>query len=103
MATLRMASLWKDPRTGILVLRKRIPTRYRAVSGRQGDTVKMSTGTADRRTAEKLLPELLRQWTEMEAGWERRLNGDARDRSSGRTPDEPGGARTGRGLGPVVN
>ncbi len=70
-----MASLWKDPRTGILMLRKRIPTRYRTVSGRRGDTVKISTGTADRKAAEKLLPELLRQWAAMEGEWERRLSG----------------------------
>jgi integrase len=85
MATLRMASLWKDPRTGILVLRKRIPTRYRAVSGRRGDTVKISTGTTDRKSAERLLPDLLKQWAEMEAGWERRLNSDSPTPDGGRS------------------
>lgn len=77
MATLRMAQLWKDPRTGIWKLRRRIPARYRAVADQKGDTVKISTGTADRKEAEKRCPEVLRQWSERVAEWERRLSGDA--------------------------
>jgi integrase len=74
MATITMATLWRDPRTGILMLRKRIPTRYRAVSGRKGETVKISTGTADRKAAEAKLPEVLKQWVALQAEWERKLN-----------------------------
>jgi integrase len=74
MASLRMVSLWPDPRTRILILRKRIPTRLRAVSGRKGEHVKLSTGTADRKLAEKTLPDVLRRWAEMQAEWERKLN-----------------------------
>jgi hypothetical protein len=77
MATLHMARLWRDPRTGIWKLRRRIPQRYRSVANQKGDTVKISTGTADRKSAEKRLPEVLRQWAEMEADWDRRLKGDA--------------------------
>jgi integrase len=74
MATVRMATLWRDPRTSILMLRRRIPTRYRAVSGRRGETVKITTGTADRKLAEKLLPSVLAKWAEMQAEWERKLH-----------------------------
>ena len=74
MATLRMASLWKDPRTGILTLRKRIPTRYQGVSGHRGSTIKFSAGTADRKEAERRLPDLLERWAEQQAEWERKLN-----------------------------
>ena len=69
-----MASLWRDPRTGILVFRKRIPLRYRRVSGRKGDTVKITTGTADRKQAEQRLPDLLKQWATMQGERERKLN-----------------------------
>ncbi len=74
MATIRMAGLWKDLRTGILMLRRRIPAKYRAVSGRRGDTIKISTGTADRKAAEKALPDVLRKWSNMQSDWERALN-----------------------------
>ena len=74
MATIRMTRPWRDPRTGILFLRKRIPRRYRAVCGRAGDAVKISTGTADAREAGQVWPDVLRRYADMEAGWERRLN-----------------------------
>lgn len=74
MATLRMASLWQNPRTGVWKLRKRIPTRYRAVAGQRGETVKISTGTADRKAAAREMPRVLSEWAKMEAEWERRLN-----------------------------
>ena len=77
MATLRMAQLWRDPRTGIWKLRRRIPAQYRGVADQTGDTVKISTGTADRKEAERRLPEMLRQWSALEAEWERRLNSGA--------------------------
>jgi integrase len=74
MATMRMASLWKDPRTGVWTLRRRIPQRYRAVADQRGETLKLSSGTADRKLAEKALPGLLQRWADLEAQWERRLN-----------------------------
>ena len=80
-----MARLWRDPRTGIWKLRRRIPQRYRGVANQKGATVKISTGTADRKAAEKALPEVLRQWGAMEAAWERTLNGGAPAPSSGRS------------------
>jgi integrase len=74
MVTLIVSQPWQDPRTGIWKLRKRIPQRYRRVAGQRGDTVKLSTGTADRHEAKRRWPDLLRQWSELEAEWERRLN-----------------------------
>lgn len=38
---MRTARLWKDPRTGIWKLRRRIPGRYRGVAGRRGDVIKI--------------------------------------------------------------
>ena len=74
MATISMVSLWTDPRTGIFILRKRIPKRYAAVAGQRGEVVKLSTREKDRKAALLRLPDLLRQWAELEAGWERFLN-----------------------------
>ena len=75
MATMTVeTSLWMDPRTGIFKLKRRIPTRYRAVSGRTGETVKISTGTADKKAAAKELPRVLAAWDAMVAEWERALN-----------------------------
>ncbi len=71
---MRTARLWKDPRTGIWKPRRRIPTRYRAVAGRQGDVIKISTGTTDRKVAERALPDVLRRWNEMLAEWDRQLH-----------------------------
>jgi integrase len=56
------------------MLRKRIPERYRSVSGRAGDTIKFSTGTADRKQAERKLPELLMKWVDLQAEWDRKLS-----------------------------
>jgi hypothetical protein len=74
MVTLLLSQPWQDPRTGIWKLRRRIPQRYRPVAGQRGDTIKLSTGTADRQEAKRRWPDLLRQWVELEAEWERRLN-----------------------------
>ena len=74
VVTLRLTAPWRDPRTGIWKLRKRVPTRYRAVAGIKGDTIKISTGAADRREAERRWPGVLDQWASMEADWERKLN-----------------------------
>lgn len=74
MAILRMTNPWRDPRTGIWTLRKWIPAKYRGVTGRTGDTVKISTGTKDNGEALRRWPGALQQWAELEAGWERKLN-----------------------------
>jgi integrase len=74
MATMKTVSPWQDPRTGYWYLRRHIPNRYRAVSGHRGDTIKVSTGTADRKEALRRWPGLLSQWAAMEAEWERRLH-----------------------------
>jgi hypothetical protein len=74
MATLRMAGLWKDPRTGTLTLRRRVPTRLRAAalaSGHKGETVKISIGTTDRKEAERRLPDALARWNARLVEWER--------------------------------
>lgn len=69
-----MEKLWRDPRTGILTLRKRIPLRLKAASGLKGDTVKISTGTADKNAALRQLPRILAEWQTRVAEWERRAN-----------------------------
>jgi hypothetical protein len=74
MATLRMTTPTKDPRTGMWILRKRVPTRYLAVAGRPGGIVKISTETKDNREALRRWPGVLRRYAEMEAEWERRLS-----------------------------
>lgn len=56
------------------MLRKRVPVRYRGVAGVRGDTVKISTSTKDDKEAARRWPEVLRQWAEREAEWERKLN-----------------------------
>jgi site-specific recombinase XerD len=62
---------WRDPKTGIWKLRKRVPARYAAVERKT--TIKITTGTADRKQALKHWPAILRQWAAMEAQWERAL------------------------------
>jgi hypothetical protein len=71
---MRSARPWKDPRTGIYVLRRRIPDRYRSVCGRTGTVVKITTGTADRKAAEKAWPAILERWNALLAEWDRALN-----------------------------
>lgn len=71
---MRTARLWKDPRTGIWKLRRRIPEVYRSVTARRGDVVKISTGTADRKAAERALPDVLARWNAMCAEWDRQLH-----------------------------
>jgi integrase len=74
MATLRMTTPWKDPRTGIWKLRKRVPTRLRAVAGIAGGVVKLTTGTADRAEATRRWPDILQRYAAMEAEWERKAH-----------------------------
>jgi integrase len=74
MATLRMTSPWKDPRTGVFYLKKRIPKLLRAVSGHRGETIKISTGTADRQECLRRWPGVLHRYADLEAEWRRKLN-----------------------------
>ena len=71
---MRTAAPWQDPRTNIWHLRKRIPTRLRAASGRSGDVVKISLGTADRAAALKQWPAALARFDRLVADWERAAN-----------------------------
>jgi hypothetical protein len=74
LADRHMATLWRDPRNNILVLRKHIPKRYQAASGHRGSTIKISTGSADLEEAECRLPNTMQRWAEMKAEWERKLS-----------------------------
>ncbi len=74
MAVLRMPSPYRDPRTGIILLRRRVPTRYLKVANQAGGIVKISTGEKDDRAAKREWPKVLQRFAEMEAEWERRLN-----------------------------
>ena len=74
MAVLRMTSPQRDPRTGMVILRRRVPRRYLAVADQAGGIVKISTGHKDERAAMREWPNVLRRYAEMEAEWERRLN-----------------------------
>ncbi len=74
MATLRMAQPWRDPKTGILYLRKRIPARYLPVTGKQGEQFKRSLKTKDGKAAKAEWPRALQEWNDKVAEWERLLN-----------------------------
>jgi integrase len=74
MATMKAATLWSDPRTGIWTLRRRVPNKYLAVAGVKGGIVKISTGTADRKAAERKLPDVLECWQAMQDQWEASLH-----------------------------
>lgn len=74
MATFRMPDMWKDPRTGVLMLRRRVPRRYLPVADQAGGIVKITTGQKDGRAAAREWPRILTQWASLEAEWERRLN-----------------------------
>ncbi len=74
VATLKMSEPWRDPRTGIWKLRKRIPQRFRQLARQKGEFIKISTETADRKEALKRWPDVLHRWEEMQAEWERLLN-----------------------------
>lgn len=74
MATLSMASPWRDPRTGIYYLRKRVPSRFSGVAGVPAGIVKWSLGTKDGAEARRRWPDALARWAAQEAEWERRSN-----------------------------
>jgi hypothetical protein len=74
MATLRMASPWRDPRDGTFYLKRRIPERYRSVCGRRGEQIKLSLGTKDAAAARGAWSGVLAQWEALVAEWERKLN-----------------------------
>jgi hypothetical protein len=68
-----MVKLWRDPRTGIYKLRRRVPEEYSAVA--KGQTiVKISTGEKDDKEALAKLPAVLTRWNEMVAEWRREAN-----------------------------
>jgi integrase len=58
---------------GIWVLRRRIPDRYRPVATQKSGFIKLTTGTGDRREAERRLLDVLKQWAELQASWEAKL------------------------------
>src|SRR5262249_29016531 len=74
MATMKAATLWSDPRTGIWTLRRRVPKQYLGVAQQRSGIVKLSSGTADRKAAEKKMPDLLRRWDALVDGWEAALH-----------------------------
>jgi hypothetical protein len=72
LATMRMAAPWRDPKTGIWKLRKRVPPRFWPVAKRK--IIKISTGTASRSEALRIWPDILKQWEAHSAEWERALS-----------------------------
>jgi hypothetical protein len=71
-----MASPWRDPRTGIYYLRRRVPTRFLAVADQRSGIVKISLETPDPAEAEKQWPAALNKWAALLAEWERRLRAE---------------------------
>lgn len=69
-----MTTTWRDPRTGIYKLRKRVPTRLLDVAGIPGGFVTLSTGTTDRLELKRRWPSVLQRYAELEADWVRKLN-----------------------------
>ncbi len=69
---MRTAEPWRAPRTGIWKLRRRVPSRYRHLT--TGDTIKVSTGTADRKEALRRWPDVLEQWEARLQSWEEALH-----------------------------
>ena len=74
MATLSMASPWRDPRTGMYYLRKRVPSRFVGVAGVPAGPIKWSLGTKDSAEARRLWPDALARWATQEAEWDRLKN-----------------------------
>ncbi len=74
MTTMTVATLWKDTRTGIWMLRRRVPQKYLGVAGRAGGIVKISTGTKDDKAAAGKLSAVWAQWEAMVADWEAALH-----------------------------
>lgn len=68
-----MASPWRDPRTSIYYLRRRVPARFLAVADQRSGIVKISLETAERAEAMRRWPDALRKWAALEAEWQRRL------------------------------
>lgn len=71
-----MASPWRDPRTGIYYLRRRVPTRFLAVADQRSGIVKISLETADRKEAQARWQDALGKWAALLAEWERRLRAE---------------------------
>lgn len=62
-----MASPWKDPRTGVYHLMRRIPAPLQAAAGRK--TVKWSMETHDPHEARRKWPAMLARWDREVAAW----------------------------------
>lgn len=77
MVMLRTDKATRDPRTGIWLLRRRVPKRYLTVAGKLGGFVKISTGTKDDRECRRLWPGVVCRYQDMEAGWERLLTAES--------------------------
>lgn len=74
---LTMASPWRDPRTGMFYLRRRVPARYAGIHGVPSGLIKWSLHTKDPKEARRVWPEALAKWNDMEREWERRVSVEA--------------------------
>lgn len=72
MVALAVASPWKDPKTGIYKLRRRVPKRYFSVAGDR--LIKFSLQTKDPAEARRKWPLALEWWSRQEAEWENALS-----------------------------
>jgi integrase len=71
VVTLTIAKPWKDPKTGIFKLRRRIPKRYWPVAGDR--LIKFSLKTHDPVEARRKWPLALEWWDQQVATWEQQL------------------------------
>lgn len=67
-----MAKPWKDPKTGVYKLRRRVPKRYISVAGDR--LIKFSLKTKDPVEARRKWPLALEWWGRQEAEWEKSLS-----------------------------
>jgi integrase len=71
VVTLTIAQPWKDPKTGIYKLRRRVPKRFVPIAGDR--LVKYSLRTHDPAEARRKWPLALEWWDQQVATWERQL------------------------------
>lgn len=74
LATLSMSAPWKDPRTGIFYLRRRVPARFAGVASVPSGIIKWSLETKDAKEAKRKWPDALARWDAKEREWERQKN-----------------------------
>jgi integrase len=72
VVTLTIAQPWKDPKTGIFKLRRRVPKRYVPVAGDR--LIKHSLHTHDPAEARRKWPLALEWWDQQVAAWECQLS-----------------------------